>query len=248
MSEFSDRVFESLKVTEGYVPTIYSDQLGIPTFGLGYALVVYDDVPEGEEPAGEKKWQIRSDIELFFKKITNHTVSKEDIMKKLQKAADQLNQHLTPAEFVSAATLLNPDNADILAQEKGKYGSLSVEAFKTNLWDAEGQGEYKNLFEEYQSYAVNDVGQAIWDKLSVNERTALFSIRYNAKSLIDEKMKNALKLLTANGTMSADVETAAMTDAQYVGKTGFLFEIIYGSITLGTRGQARVDLQRRRFF
>ena len=40
MSSFSDRVYESLYITEGFVPTIYKDSEGIPTIGVGYALLV----------------------------------------------------------------------------------------------------------------------------------------------------------------------------------------------------------------
>lgn len=36
MSSFSDRIYESLYITEGFVPTIYKDSEGIPTIGVGY--------------------------------------------------------------------------------------------------------------------------------------------------------------------------------------------------------------------
>lgn len=42
MSSFSDRVYESLYITEGFVPTIYKDSKGIPTIGVGYALLEKD--------------------------------------------------------------------------------------------------------------------------------------------------------------------------------------------------------------
>ena len=42
MSSFSDRVYESLYITEGFVPTIYKDSKGIPTIGVGYALLIND--------------------------------------------------------------------------------------------------------------------------------------------------------------------------------------------------------------
>lgn len=32
MTNLSNSIFESLLVTEGYIPVIYSDQKGIPTF------------------------------------------------------------------------------------------------------------------------------------------------------------------------------------------------------------------------
>ena len=40
MTSFIEKVYASLLVTESYLPVIYSDQRGIPTVGLGCALVV----------------------------------------------------------------------------------------------------------------------------------------------------------------------------------------------------------------
>ena len=39
---FNEYLFLQLKSSEGYGPTIYADGVGIPTLGVGYALVVYD--------------------------------------------------------------------------------------------------------------------------------------------------------------------------------------------------------------
>lgn len=81
MTNLSNSIFESLLVTEGYLPVIYSDQKGIPTFGLGYALVV---------KSTKGKWEIRSSLDNIIKLFTE-TISADDLKAKLQKAADKLN-------------------------------------------------------------------------------------------------------------------------------------------------------------
>ena len=52
-SNFYDALYQFIKPLEGDIPFVYSDSKGIPTLGIGYALVV--------DTGGTPKWDLRGD-------------------------------------------------------------------------------------------------------------------------------------------------------------------------------------------
>lgn len=87
--------------------------------------------------------------------------------------------------------------------------------------------------DDYQIEGVIEaVGESIWNGLNEAERLALYSLNYNAGSLIGEKLKNALNLYV-NGTDE---------DAKFIGKLEAWYQILYASNSSNSKG-----VQNRRF-
>ena len=228
MSSFSDRVYESLYITEGFVPTIYKDSKGIPTIGVGYALLIND---------GEK-YQPREDIEKFYEKMGYSPEQQEAVEAALLAAQNALNGvpgAVNP--FKSSASLLwGSNHTAALNAEIAKYGSVGTkQQFKTNFWDTDG-----SIFQEYFTKVQDFIGDSNWNKLTEDEQVALYSIYYNGAA--GPKIKAAINLLTENGTKSTSNKNE-LTDKQYIGYLNFLYEIVYNSNKNNTEA-----VQNRRFF
>lgn len=228
MSSFSDRVYESLYITEGFVPTIYKDSKGIPTIGVGYALLIND---------GEK-YQPREDIEKFYEKMGYSPEQQEAVEAALLAAQNALNGvpgAVNP--FKSSYALLYGNNhTTALNAEIAKYGSVGTkQQFKTNYWDTDG-----SIFQEYFTKVQDFIGDSNWNKLTEDEQVALYSIYYNGAA--GSKIKAAINLLTENGTKSTSNKNE-LTDKQYIGYLNFLYEIVYNSNKNNTE-----VVQNRRFF
>ena len=228
MSSFSDRVYESLYITEGFVPTIYKDSKGIPTIGVGYALLIND---------GEK-YQPREDIEKFYEKMGYSPEQQEAVEAALLAAQNALNGvpgAVNP--FKSSASLLwGSNHTAALNAEIAKYGSVGTkQQFKTNYWDTDG-----SVFQEYFTGVKDFIEDSNWNKLTEDEQVALYSIYYNGAA--GSKIKAAINLLTENGTKSTSNKNE-LTDKQYIGYLNFLYEIVYNS----NKNNTEAD-QNRRFF
>ena len=251
MTSFIEKVYASLLVTESYLPVIYSDQRGIPTVGLGCALVVSVSIMPGSE---EKEWRIREDIDKVLANISGIN-SIIEIKAKLQRAADILNKvEVGNNDFPLSSKFYDEKGnikEDIIEQESQKFGYISEDTFKNTIWngDIENNENAINLFQQYQNGVIASIGENVWEKLNDNEKVALYSLYYNGPSHVDNEIKNALNLLTAQGTISSDIEIENLSNSQYIGKISFLYELIYNSIYYGkTSISAGHDLQRRRFF
>lgn len=229
MSSFSDRVYESLYITEGFVPTIYKDSKGIPTIGVGYALLV-----KGKDG----KYKPREDIEKFYEKMGYSLEQQEDVKSALLAAQNALNGISGAVNpFKSSASLLwGSNHTAALNAEIAKYGSVGTkQQFKTNYWDTDG-----SIFQEYFTEVQDFIGDSNWNKLTEDEQVALYSIYYNGAA--GSKIKAAINLLTENGTKSTSNKNE-LTDKQYIGYLNFLYEIVYAS-----NGNNSEAVQNRRFF
>lgn len=168
MSSFSDRVYESLYITEGFVPTIYKDSEGIPTIGVGYALLV-----KGKDG----KYKPREDIEKFYEKMGYSPEQKSAVEAALLAAQNALNGVSGAVNpFKSSYALLYGNNhTAALNAEIAKYGSVGTkQQFKTNYWDTDG-----SIFQEYFTGVKSFIGDSNWNKLTEDEQVALYSIYYN---------------------------------------------------------------------
>ena len=228
MSSFSDRVYESLYITEGFVPTIYKDSKGIPTIGVGYALLI--------ENGG--KYQLRENIDYFYEKMGYSPEQQEAVKSALLAAQNALNGvpgAVNP--FKSSYALLYGNNhTAALNAEIAKYGSVGTkQQFKTNYWDTDG-----SIFQKYFTGVKGFIGDSNWSKLTEDEQVALYSIYYNGAA--GPKIKAAINLLTENGTKSTSNKNE-LTDKQYIGYLNFLYEIVYNS----NKNNTEAD-QNRRFF
>lgn len=229
MSSFSDRVYESLYITEGFVPTIYKDSEGIPTIGVGYALLV-----KGKDG----KYKPREDIEKFYEKMGYSPEQQEAVKSALLAAQNALNGVSGAVNpFKSSSALLWGNNhTAALNAEIAKYGSVGTkQQFKTNFWDTDG-----SVFQEYFTGVKDFIEDSNWNKLTEDEQVALYSIYYNGAA--GPKIKAAINLLTENGTKSTSNKNE-LTDKQYIGYLNFLYEIVYAS-----NGNNSEAVQNRRFF
>lgn len=253
MTRFSDKTYTSLRVTEGYIPVIYSDSEGVPTVGLGCALVIYAPTASGNN---EYKWKVRDNIDKILENIDGIEAIAE-IKTKLQRAANILNgielgsnDFLPSSEFYDEKGKLKED---IVNQERQKYGYISEASFKRAFWNGnvglDGNTNSINLFKDYENDVIASIGEVIWKKLSENEKVALYSLHYNGPTHIDDKINNALNLLTTHGTVSSNVAVENLSNSQYIGKISFLYELLYNSIHYDSNSnETKILLQRRRFF
>ncbi len=229
MSSFSDRIYESLYITEGFVPTIYKDSKGIPTIGVGYALLV-----KGKDG----KYKPRENIDYFYETMNYSPEQKSAVEAALLAAQNALNGvsgAVNPFKS-SSALLWGSNHTAALNAEIAKYGSVGTkQQFKTNFWDTDG-----SIFQEYFTKVKNFIGDSNWNQLTEDEQVALYSIYYNGAA--GSKIKAAINLLTENGTKSTSNKNE-LTDKQYIGYLNFLYEIVYNSNKNNTEA-----VQNRRFF
>lgn len=165
-----DAAYFILRETEGFRPNVYYDGKGIPTFGLGIALIDYD--PKTKK-FSEKTNIGNTPITSFLETIASN---KDDVV-----------------------IIKNALEADLQALSSGNKPSstypsvnISEERFKSEIW-----GGNINLYAYYANLVKNEVGSNIWGKLSIPEQTALFSLNYNSSSLIGSGLKRGLSLYTS---------------------------------------------------
>ena len=172
MSEtLNDTLYDSLLTTEGFVQTIYKDSEGIPTIGVGMALLnkkadgTYEHFADidkrlasflPEENDEQKRISVKEALDIAMAALNGDT--------------SKVNPFKTPSQLSDAETL---------AQEMAKYGGFSSsDDFKNNVWN----GTEVNLSSDYiqgAKDAVNKGGLNNWDKLSIEEQTSIASIVYN---------------------------------------------------------------------
>jgi len=219
MTTLSDKAFNSLIVTEGWRDTIYKDIVGIPTVGMGVALLVKN---------AEKKFIFRSDLKGTAEKLGLNWENCESALEDARDVLNGIEGKTNP--FKTATQLLDKKTNEA---ESEKYGHTNQTEFKKLLWP--------KLYNEYLSIVrVRVGGFGVWNRLSLDEQTAMFSMCYNSPSLVGNTLKNSLILYTEDGMKRTDTE---LTDSQFVGKLHSWFTILYAS-----NGNNVYGLQNRRFF
>jgi GH24 family phage-related lysozyme (muramidase) len=152
MITLSDSVWNSLKLSEGYRTTIYKESKGIPTVGLGLALIKINS---------SGAYYIDTDM------LNNLEMNTVTVNTALNQALQRIEGDTSVQNpFVTGTELLNDDTR---IAEESKYGSISESMFKSSIWP--------DIFETYLTLSSNAVGTSIWNALSVNEQTAILRFR-----------------------------------------------------------------------
>ena len=174
---FTTKTYEFLTSLESYVPRVYSDSKGIPTIGVGYALIVYNEAT--------KTWLRRdqglvsSSVGVTFTPAYNINIT----------AVLEIfnNSKLTSKQKASAASQLIPPYT------KGEdSNSLDVMGFTiSNIPQA------RNLFNfvvpEFEKILIDKLGENTWSQYKgTKEGVALLSLAFNAPGLIGSKLVGAI--------------------------------------------------------
>ena len=104
---------------------------------------------------------------------------------------------------------------------------INEQAFDEVVYDAYLNGKYGI------TGVISNVGSGIWNKLDKNERLALYSLNYNASTLIGSNLKLAL----------ASYVNGSSDENKMLGKLRAWYEILYAS----NGGGDRKGVQNRRF-
>lgn len=98
-SNYSDSLYQFLKPLEGDISFVYRDSKGIPTLGVGYALI------EDIGTSGVHNWQLRFDYEteLSAAGINLSQPQLDELREKLNDARDALNGTGTNPFFPAAS-------------------------------------------------------------------------------------------------------------------------------------------------
>lgn len=192
---------------ENHVVTVYIDSVGIPTIGVGIALVIFD------KSKGEYK--LRGDLdklEANYMPGINWPALKVDLeiaVMRLNGTTEQANPFYTEEEL----------NNGKMAETIAKYGSIDKTTFKNVTWD---QYIYNNYYKELH----NKLGYNNLNALSLREQTALYSLCYNNPSLIGGGLASAVNLYV-NGSTAV---------ARFIGKLEAWRQILYVSNSANGKG------------
>ncbi|CAM2006637.1 hypothetical protein [Acanthopleuribacter pedis] len=181
VASFDQACLPFLEKVETLIPRLYTDHLGVPTWGIGFALVV--------QSGGS--WMVRPDLKVVFEKagIVFTLEQSRKLDELVNGCARGLNEKNPEAAFALIPTWrageapdTNPTGLPLLSQEQA-YALL-----KTNLPDyaAMLKGRFKT-----------HLGEAAAEELSTalagsHEAVALLSLTYNAPSLIGPGLTKAL--------------------------------------------------------
>lgn len=216
--------YESLKTAaynflfhaEEHIVTVYSDSKGIPTIAVGVALAV---------KGISGKFELIKDFKDLFDNMGAgfDGTPLENIKADVEKTIKYLNGEGGANMFKSPSEL---KNSQTLQEEIAKYGSIDQNTFKNVTWE-------NYLFNKHLTELENSLGFDNLNALSVREQTALYSLNYNARTLIGNGMKSAINLYV-NGENE---------DQKFIGKMEAWREILYLSNSGNDKG-----LQNRRFY
>ena len=201
-----DATYFIIHETEGFKQNVYYDGKGIPTFGLGVAFIGYNS---------------KNNSFSAISRIGNTPIS-------------NFIRTITSSE-ADAIEFENALRVDLVALQQGQKPSstypsinMSEERFKSVIWNGD-----INLHGYYLNSVIDNVGKNVWNKLSLSEQTALFSLNYNSSELIGKNLKSALSFYV-NGSSDEN---------KMLGKLSAWYEILYAS----NGGGDRKGVQNRRF-
>ncbi len=203
------------EVEEGgkYKANIYSCSSGVPTIGVGFALLIED--------SQTNIWSIKENLfsnNGIFEKAEVALPNEGDI-RKIKNVLDNVIRELNNDDKDAAKKLVK-DNATILN--------------KLTITENQAKELFKITQAEYENYLINrillkakvskDKAKQIIRSLSTDEQIVIFSSVYNAITLIGAGLSNALKSYTKDGVSEKD-------KAYY--KTEAWYEIRYNSHKTG---------------
>ena len=166
---YDDFLFETIAESEGFVPRVYSDHRGIPTLGLGYALLV--DAPGWPPRAG-------LDADLAAVGITLTEADRA----LLTSVAGQLSRGAVSAAKESVPAWLPGE----VSAARNVFGFL--------ISRAQGKDLFERIRPEYESVLEKRLGSALLQSLAGSqELVVLFSLAYNSPALIGPGLSAALR-------------------------------------------------------
>ena len=152
--------------------------------------------------------------------VIDETAGKKSLIDEIIWLSSSSNSAHCPFDENSGIPMNNPIRMATSPQ-------TNEQAFDEVVYDAYLNGEYGI------TGVISNVGSEIWNKLDKNERLALYSLNYNASTLIGSNLKFAL---TSYVNGSSD-------ENKMLGKLSAWYEILYAS----NGGGDRKSVQNRRF-
>jgi Ca2+-binding RTX toxin-like protein len=174
--DYNNLLYKYLKVLEGEIPFVYIDDLGIPTLGVGYALVV-----KGADGIWALRQNYESELLAAVPSLTQ--VQLDDLDGKLTDAMNVLN---------GDASATNPFSPYYPESQRQNVLDWTIDSTQSrNLFD--------NIVTEYKTRVRNWLGNdALYTSLQGSlEMVALFSMSYNG--LINVGNSKGLKAAILNG-------------------------------------------------
>lgn len=166
---YDNALFDFILGSEGFVPRVYSDHRGIPTLGLGYALLV--------DAAG---WPRRDGLRDDFAAI-GVTLSDQD-----ETLLDSVSRALALGRTGEAVNLVAP-------WQPGEAPALR-NAFSFLIDKEQARGLFLRVRPGFEAVLAKRLGSALIEQLAGSqELMALFSLAYNSPALIGPGLTAAMK-------------------------------------------------------
>ena len=163
-------LFEFMKRGEGDVRRVYTDHRGIPTLGLGYALVV----------EGGGTWHLRDGLEDDLAAI-GIALSGDD-----RRLLDDATASLNDGDDERVKELIPEWRAGENEAAQNRFGF--------SLDDAQVVGLFDRVRPSYEEELARRLGPAVTEKLrDSHEMVALFSLVYNSPALIGRGLTSHLQ-------------------------------------------------------
>ncbi|WP_299616120.1 hypothetical protein [Pelagibius sp.] len=166
---YDEALFEFIAESEGFVPRVYSDHLGIPTLGLGYAMLTK-----------AANWPLRPGMDADLSAIG--VVLNEPDLALLRAAGRTL-----------ARGAVDEAKALIAPWQPGE-DSASLNAFSFFITREQGRALFEKIRPGYEAILERKLGsELLADLAGSQELKVLFSLAYNNPDLIGRKLTAAMK-------------------------------------------------------
>ncbi len=166
---YDSALFDFILGSEGFVPRVYSDHRGIPTLGLGYALLV--------DAAG---WPRREGLRDDFAAI-GVTLSDQD-----ETLLDSVSRALVLGRTGEAINLVAP-------WRPGEAPAVR-NAFSFLIDKEQARVLFQRVRPDFEAVLAKNLGSALIERLAGSqELMALFSLAYNSPALIGPGLTAAMK-------------------------------------------------------
>jgi len=166
--DYDDVLFDFIAASEGCVPRIYSDHRGIPTLGLGYAVLV-------DAPGWPPREGLDDDMAAIGIVLTAPDRSR----------LTAVGEALSRNDAETAKALVAPWTAG--------EDSTAVNNFSFLISREQAKALFDKVRPDYEDILRRKLGAALMDELAGSEEmVALFSLAYNSPALIGLGLTAAL--------------------------------------------------------
>ncbi len=166
---YDDVLFDFIVASEGDVPRVYSDHRGIPTLGLGYALLV-------DTPGWPPRESLDADLAAIGIALTPADRSR------LTDVGQALSRNDAPAA------------KDLVAPWRPGEDSAARNSFSFLITRDQSKALFALLRPDYEAVLRQKLGAEVYDELAGSrEMVALFSLAYNSPGLIGPGLAAALR-------------------------------------------------------